>query len=306
MTVQKTPTLSRRVLLSGLATGLAAGGLGGCAMIGPRPAEPVARREVAWALTTQMQLLRFNAATPGKLLAQVAVKGLQPGETLLGMDFRAKNDTLYALGSSNRLYTLDTETGQATAVGQPFAVSLRGREFGFDFNPTVDRIRVASDEGQNLRLHPDTGAVVDADPALPGVQTDGTPAFADGDANARQRPRVVAAAYSYNKADPKITTNFAIDAATGTLVTQGSREGVQPMVSPNTGRLFTVGPLNAGPFDTAAFDIHVLTDLGFAALTARDARSSRWVEIDLKTGRAQLLGTIAGGQAVVAVAFESW
>lgn len=301
-----TPTVSRRLLLSGLASGLVAGGLAGCAVLSPRPAEPQPRREVAWAVTTQMQLLRFNAATPGKLLAQVAIKGLQPQETLLGIDFRAKNDALYALGSSGRLYTLDTESGQLTAVGPPFAVPLRGREFGFDFNPTVDRIRVVSDEGQNLRLHPDTGVVVDADPAQPGVQTDGTPAFAEGDVNARKPPRVVAAAYSYNKADPKITTNYAIDATTGTLVTQGSREGVQPVVSPNTGRLFTVGALNAGPFDTAAFDIHVLTDLGFAALTARDARSSRWVEIDLKTGQARGLGTIGGGQAVVAVAFESW
>jgi hypothetical protein len=32
--------------------------------------------------------------------------------------------------------------------------------FPIDFNPVVDRIRIMSDAGQNLRVHPDTGAVV--------------------------------------------------------------------------------------------------------------------------------------------------
>ena len=46
-------------------------------------------------------------------------------------------------------------------------------EWGFDFNPTVDRIRVVNDAGFNLRLHPDTGVIVDSDPNQPGVQLDG-------------------------------------------------------------------------------------------------------------------------------------
>jgi hypothetical protein len=167
---------------------------------------------------------------------------------------------VYLLGSSNRLYTVNVDSGTATPVGAPFAGTLQGADFGFDFNPTVDRIRVVSDRGQNLRLHPDTGAVVDANADQPGLQTDGPTAYAPTDRHAGQSARVVAAAYSYNKADPKLTTNFAIDAGTGSLVTQGSREGVQPAVSPNGGRLFTVGALGAGPFSDASLDIHVLTD----------------------------------------------
>jgi len=286
-----------------VAAGLAAAALAGCAVLQP---EPLERREVAVALTVSHQLIRFNAARPGRILSRKPVTGLPPGEVLLGIDFRARNDTLYALGSSGRLYTLDHETGAASAVGAPLAVALQGREFGFDFNPTVDRIRVVGDQGQNLRLHPDTGAVVDASADLPGVQIDGALAFAPGDVNAGKAPQVSAAAYSYNKADPKLTTNYAIDAASGTLVTQGSREGVQPAVSPNSGRLFTVGPLGAGAFDSASFDIHVLTDVGFAALTSRGGGASRWVQVDLKTGAAKLLGTIGGGEAVRAVALESW
>lgn len=280
--------------------------LAGCAATqAPPPAGPE-RREFALAVTQSNHLVRFNAARPDRMLSRKPISGLQPGEQLLGIDFRFKNDTLYALGSSGRLYTIDTETAAVAAVGAPFAVALQGGEFGFDFNPVVDRIRVVSGSGQNLRLHPDTGAAVDANPDAPGVQTDGALAFAAGDANAGKAPRVTAAAYTYNKDDPKITTNFALDAASASLVTQGSREGVQPAVSPNSGRLLTVGPLQAGTFDDAAFDIHVISDAAFAALTARGERTSRWVEIDLKTGRARLIGRIAADEPVRAVALESW
>jgi hypothetical protein len=264
------------------------------------------RREVAVAVTTSHQLISFNAATPGKLLWKRSLTGLQAGEVILGIDYRQKNDTLYALGSSGRLYTVDTDTGALTPVGAPLAVPLQGTEFGFDFNPTVDRIRVASSTGQNLRLHPDTGAVVDSNADMAGVQTDGPLAFVPGDPNAARGARVVAAAYSYNKVDSKITTNYAIDQISASLVTQGTREGVAPMVSPNTGRLMTVGALNVGPFETAAFDIHVLTDEGFAALSGRDGTVSRWIQIDLKTGAGRIIGTIAGGEGVRAIAFESF
>ena len=293
-------------LLRGLTALSLAGLLAACNALGPAPAAPPERREVAVAVTASHHLIRFNAARPERLLSRVAVSGLQPGEQLLGIDFRATNDTLYALGSSGRLYTLDTENGAATAVGGPLAVALRGQDVGLDFNPTVDRLRVVGDSGQNLRLHPDTGAVVDAQPDVPGVQIDGTLAYAADDRHTGRKPSVVAAAYSYNKADPKITTNFAIDAATGALVTQGSREGTHPMVSPNTGRLSSVGLLDAGPFSDASFDIHVITDAGFAALTAAGARASRWVQVDLQTGRARALGVIGGGEAVRGVALEPW
>jgi len=52
---------------------------------------------------------------------------------------------LYGLGSTNRLYTIDLATGMARPIGnQPFTPALEGVEFGFDFNPTVDRIRIVT------------------------------------------------------------------------------------------------------------------------------------------------------------------
>jgi hypothetical protein len=275
--------------------------LAACSTMAPEP-EGADRAERAVAVTASNKLLKFNAGRPGRILATLNITGLQPGETLLGIDYRVSKEQLYALGSTGRLYVLDDDTGAASAVGGPFAVKLEGTQFGFDFNPAVDRIRVVSNTGQNLRLHPDTGAVVDGNATLDGVQTDAKLAYAAGDTNAGKSPLVVGAAYSYNKADPKITTNFALDAATGALVTQGSREGVAPAVSPNTGQLMTIGSLGMA-FSSAAFDIQALSDVAFAALNSDGSAASRWVTIDLKTGAAKSLGSIAG-ERVVGIALE--
>lgn len=277
--------------------------LAACGSMGSAPPEPLAK-ETIHAVTADNRLIRFNAGQPQKLLANVAVTGLQPGETLLGIDYRVARGQLYGLGSGPRLYRIDAATGVATAIGEPLAVPLDGSEFGVDFNPTVDRIRVVSERGQNLRLHPDTGAVVDGNATLPGLQTDGPLAYDATDVNAGKKPQVVAAGYTYNKQDEKLTTNYAIDAATGSLVHQGSKEGVQPVVSPNTGRLFTVGSLKTAPFERAAFDISDLSNTAYAALTGSERKSSRWVRVDLATGAATAIGTIGGGKAVTGVAIE--
>ena len=288
------------------AVALAAMALLGCASTSREPSEPMgqARAEKAVAITASHQFIKFNAGQPQKILSSMPIKGLQPGESILGIDYRVSKDTLYALGSSGRLYTLNEDTAQLTPVGAaPFAVKLDGALFGFDFNPTVDRIRVISQSSQNLRLHPDTGAVVDSNPNVEGVQIDGPLSYASGDAHFGKKPSVVGAAYSYNKADPKITTNFALDAATGSLITQGSREGSNPMVSPNTGQLFTVGQLGVN-FDDAAFDIQALSDVAFAALAGQALRGTRWYTIDLKTGAAQFIGTIGSAEPIRAMALE--
>ena len=70
-----------------------------------------------------------------------------------------------------RIYTLNLGTGAATAVGSQLPTLLVGSDFGFDFNPTVDRIRVISDLGQNLRLNPIDGTIS----AIDGMINPGTP-----------------------------------------------------------------------------------------------------------------------------------
>jgi hypothetical protein len=263
------------------------------------------RKENVFAVTSAMELIQFNAGQPQRLLSRTAVTGLAAGDRLLGIDFRVARGVLYALAASGRLYTLDTATGTLKQVGNAAStVPLTGALFGVDFNPVADRIRVVSDSGLNLRLHPDTGAAVDGNPAVDGVQGDAALAYGPGDANAGKVPALVAAAYTYNKRDDKITTNFAIDRRLGVLVMQGSREGATPAVSPNTGVLTTIGPLGLGELVDAAFDIADLSGAAFAALRTADQPRARLYLLDLATGRAQALGTIGTGAPLLGMAVE--
>ncbi len=262
--------------------------LAGCATT-TEPEGPL-RKETVWAVTDRAELIRFNAGRPQKVETRLPLQGLEPGDKLVGIDFRVARGVLYALSARGRLYTLDTRTARLAPVGSGALVPLQGERFGFDFNPVADRIRVVSDSGQNLRLHPDTGAVAVTDPALNGA-VPGAPA-----------PKVAGAAYTYNKNNDKLTTNYAIDLAAGTLLTQGSVEGVQPAVSPNTGTLMVVGALGTGPIDDAAFDI---ADIGNTALAAlRAGGHTRLFLVDLASGRAAPLGTVDQGRTLWGLAIE--
>ena len=262
------------------------------------------RKETIVGVTAGHQLVRFNAGQPQKVTMIGAVRGLPAGESLVAIDFRVSRGVLFALGSTGRLYTLDAKTAEAKALGAgPLAIPLAGTDFGFDFNPTVDRIRIVSDAGQNFRAHPDTGAAVDGNPNAEGVQPDGLLAYAAGDANAGAKPRIVGAGYTYNKQNEKITTNFAIDAATESLVTQGSREGATPAVSPNTGQLFTVGSLGVGPFRHASFDIGDVSNAAYLAVDLVRQAGTRFYAVDLATGKATFIGTV-GGDRLRGIAIE--
>lgn len=266
---------------------LAAAAVAGCATPSDPDPPPQARPETVVAVDEAGMLLRFNAGDPARITHRVPVQGLPAGETLVGIDFRVARGVLFALSSGGGLYTLDVASGRLSPVGTGGPVPLQGRRFGVDFNPTVDLLRVVSDTGQNLRLHPDTGALVSNDPPL--TQAGST------------RP-LIAAAYTYNQQDEKLTTNYAIDAARGWLVRQGSLEGVQPVVSPNTGQVFDVGPLGTGPLEDVSFDI---ADIRNTALIAAPVRGrTRLMMVDLSSGRATPLGTVDRGQPLRGLAIE--
>jgi hypothetical protein len=274
--------------VAALATPLA---LAACVSVEPPEGPP--RKETVLAATATGELIRFNAGQPSRVLSRAAVSGLDSGDRLVGIDFRVARGVLYALSARGRLYTLDTASGQLTAVGSGVALAAGDQALGFDFNPVADRIRVVTAGGRNLRLHPDSGALAAEDAAL---------RYADGDVAAGTPARVGAAAYTYNKSDAKLTTNYAIDVSRGTLLRQGSLEGAQPVVSPNSGLLATVGALGTGAVDDAAFDI---ADIGNTALAAlRQGSLTRLHLIDLASGRATALGRVADGQALAGLAIE--
>lgn len=259
-----------------------------------------------WVLTASHVLLQLDPARPGQILRQVPLQGLAKGEAIVGMDYRVARGQLHALSSQGRLYTLDPAQGRLQRLGTAeWPVPLDDGAIGFDFNPAADRIRIVTGRGQNLRAHPDSGALVDADPKADGFQPDGALRYADGDPNAGRRPRIEAAAYTYNQRDEKLTTNYAIDTGLGLLVRQGSLEGAQPMVSPNTGQLFTVGSLGLPtPLRQVSFDIADLDNTALAVVTLPRERVSRLVHIDLDTGRARMVGVIGAGEPVRALAIE--
>lgn len=119
----------------------------------------MAGEQTIYGVTVFNNLVSFERASPTTIYSRVPMTGLQPSEQILGIDFRPANGLLYGLGSTSRLYTINTATGVATQVGAgQFSPLLSGADFGFDFNPSVDRIRVVSNTDQNLRLNPDTGA----------------------------------------------------------------------------------------------------------------------------------------------------
>lgn len=263
------------------------------------------------ALTTSNRLVRLSTVDTCATEPAVKVTGLQPDESLVGIDMRPATGELYGLGSSSRLYRIDAFTGQATAVGSaPFAIALSGTAFGFDFNPTVDRIRIVSNTGQNLRAHPDLGTLVDADAGAPGVQPDGVLAYdataADGDpvdVNAGALPLAVAAAYTNPDTDPATgTTLYVIDADLNGLTIQAP---------PNNGVLNTIGALGANTTQLAGFDI-ATTNQAYAALKLvggdqlRGCGNSALVAIDLATGVASVGGVIGTPNPVVGLAVVLW
>jgi hypothetical protein len=236
-----------------------------------------ASAELIYIIVGGTVLSSFDSATPGTSTS-VAITGLQSGEAILGLDLRPATGQLYALGSTSRLYTINPVTGVATQVGSAGAFTLNGAFFGFDFNPTVDRIRVVSNTGQNIRLNPNDGTLVATDTSL---------AYAAGDPNFGATPSDVGAAYVNNTAGAPSTTLFGVDSNLGVLVRQGSVDG-SPL-SPNTGQLFTIGPLGVAA-GLPSFDVSGVTGIAYATLCAGLACS--FYTINLSTGAATLVASL--------------
>ena len=163
-----------------------------------------------------------------------------------------------------------------TPVVSPFGVSFSS-DFGFGFNPVPDAIRVVEEENLNFRFSPNSGNSLGLDGNLnPGD------------------PRIVAADYTNSFDGATSTTLYDIDSGSDRLFTQGSVGGTP--VSPNTGTLFDVGPLGVDTTDNAGLDIAQASGTAYASFElAGSPGSSVLHTLDLSTGAATPVGTIAGG-----------
>ncbi len=263
-----------------------------------RTAPPVTGT-IAWALqATAAAFVTFDTDNPTFIRALRPITGVTEPQ-IVGFDTRPATGELYALGydagtSSARLYVVAPSTGVATAIGAG-PVTLTGvgaAQIGFDFNPTVDRIRVVSSNGKNFRLHPTTGLV---------VFTDGDLTYAPGDVNAGTPPAIGAGGYTNSFVGSTTTTLYTIDEQLATLNTQ---------IPPNSGTQNTVGPLNItlNPSDRSV-DLDILYNVSgpsnTAYLTANVAGANpeaatfdNLYTVNLGTGSATLLSRIGGGIAI--------
>jgi hypothetical protein len=232
-----------------------------------------------YALTQDNKLLYLNAQNASMVNTTTAITGLQSGETLLGIDFRPATGELYAVGSTNRIYVVNKTTGAARAVGaMPFMPVIDGPAVGFDFNPTVDRIRLVVSSGKNLRLNPETGAV----------------AATDGDIKGIPNARVTSVAYTQNRAGAATTILYDIDVTNDKLYRQDP---------PNDGTLVEVGALGYDVEDAGGFDI-APDGKALAALSVKGSNTSSLFTVDPATGKATKIGDFAGSITGIAIATE--
>jgi hypothetical protein len=163
-------------------------------------------------------LATFSSATPTAVTNVGAIGGLAMGETIRDIDFRPANGMLYGFTNQNRVLIINPADGTTTpaaagglVAGTPAAsggafTTVMGTNFGIDFNPVPDRLRIVSDANQSLRIAVDAGAT-----------------FQDRSLTTVAPATAVATAYTNSFAaptPPQPTVLFQIDTNSGTLEVQ--------------------------------------------------------------------------------------
>ncbi len=243
--------------------------------------------QTVYGITFDQRLVSFAPNAPSVFLTDTGVTGLGPDETILGIDFRPRTGGLVMMTNANKLYNLDTGTGAATAIGTGFSPALSGApEFGMDFNPTVDRIRVVDSSGNNRRLNPVTGGAVATDT---GLTVGGVPIGAYGTAYRNWQFLIGANA-------PANSVRQYVVIGTGTafgLGEVGSMAGGN--ASFNGGTITSIGAFGTPSTDNIGFDIFGPTDDAYVSLTDTSSFASTFYGLNLADGSISSLGTVGSG-----------
>ena len=246
-------------------------------------------------LTADGRLISFESDSPDRAKTEGKIRGLVTDTKIVGLDYRpasgndGDNGDLYGLGDRGGVYTVDDDSGQATLRSR-MNVALAGTSFGVDFNPTVDRLRVISDTGQNLRVNVDDGTTMTDGPLTYPATPTAPAATATG---------VTGAAYTNNDADANTaTTLYDIDSTLDQTVIQSPA---------NSGMLAATGKLTVDTNPTVGFDIYsairdgsTVRVQGFASLTV--GGQSGFYKIKLFSGRATSQGSFSSRNQVTAIA----
>jgi hypothetical protein len=271
-------------------------------------------------LTASGQLVAVTSDAPATATATLSITGLSAGDTLLAIDLRAQNSSLYGLARSStggvQLYTISTVNGAATPVGTAGALVDAGGNaiavpatatVDMDFNPAADRLRVVTDTGLNFRLNANTGAILDGDlggaaGSIAGLNPDGT---INGGSTT-----VAGTAYTNNQLNTTVTTQYTLDPAGDQLFIQ-----TPPNSGTQTGaKAFKLNGAAVDVSAVAGFDIAkgvnvsvsntaVTGGEGFAALTVGGAQGL--YRVNLADGSLTALGGFGGIGAVRSLAMNT-
>jgi hypothetical protein len=271
-------------------------------------------------LTEAGQLVTVMSNNPAQATSTVSIAGLNAGDTLLTLDVRPQNSSVYGLArgatGSVQLYAISPISGVATPVGSSGslvdgvgnAVLLPATAVDMDFNPSADRLRVVTSTGLNFRINPNTGALVDGD--LGGAAGSVAGINPDGAINGGVTG-VSATAYTNNQPNTNVTTQYTLDPLTAQLFIQNPpNSGTQTAALglKLSGATPSIGAAVAGfdipkGVDASASNTSVPSGEGFAALTVGGTQGL--YRVSLSDGALTSLGAFGGIGAVRSLAVNT-
>ena len=209
-----------------------------------------------------------------KVTSSVPAKGVKK---LLGIDVRPADNMLYGVTDNGWVVTIDPKTGTVTQKSELSTKPSMNAVVTVDFNPVADRLRIITNDGQNLRANVDDGKVT----------VDGELKFAETDMHKGEKPNIVGGAYSNSWKGTKETALYDVDATIGALFKQAP---------PNDGVLSAIGKLGFKPTGPVAFNI----------VSEAEGKNAAWLvsgttvySVDLTTGAAKEAGKIKGVKGTI-------
>lgn len=240
-------------------------------------------------------LYSIDPVSPSRILDQIGISNIISGQELIGMDYRPSNGLLYALGYNNstktaRLYTINTQSGKASAIiGSNISIDLQ-TPVAFDFNPTSERIRLIDAKQQSFILDPNNGGI-----AKSGL----TVAYAATDSNAGKTAFIGSCAYTNSFTASSSTKLYGYDDSLNvfcSITIEANGNLTAHTLGGNTGFLKNLTD------KTTDIDIYYhpikKTNTAYFIANPGNASNDNLFLVDLKTGKASLIGGIGSGMPV--------
>lgn len=242
----------------------------------------IAHAESLVGLTSNNQIGVFSS-TNVAAASFVNISGLSEGESLIGIDLRPSNNTIYGISTANNIYTLNVSStgvfGAATFVkALDMSIINASLSYGIDFNPQADfsgaaSLRLVSSAGNNYAINASTGAIAFSGNIAEGnysavAYTNSTPAGAPA---------------------PNTTMLYYVDASDNTL-----NRNVAPGTfnAPNiqeVGKLGNIGAING-------FEIFANGSAFLAATVGTSGNgATQLFNVDLGEGKATQIGMFSTG-----------